>query len=155
MIPQQTPDYLQERKVNRGTLGMQPLPKPKTIRDLNKTKTFTSSTTGKTYTTIDFVNCRSKGVIYLCKCTCPSDYVGKTKRKFKTRLREHICDIKNIHNIPVASHMGETWRWHKMHLFLRSGKKSDHPLEKESGTAIYFRKKPNGSYVLNRPPQIV
>lgn len=68
---------------------------------INKTKTFTS------YEIVDFVNCRSKLIVYLCRCYCPADYVGKTKRGLRTRMCEHVGDIGNQCDTPLVRHVWE------------------------------------------------
>lgn len=36
------------------------------------------------------VTCQTTGIVYLATCTCGSYYVGKTKRQFCVRIRDHI-----------------------------------------------------------------
>lgn len=49
---------------------------------------------GQTLKHKHFVNCRTKGVIYLMMCKCQSFYVGKTKRELRVRISEQIRSIR-------------------------------------------------------------
>ncbi|CAJ0945100.1 unnamed protein product [Ranitomeya imitator] len=57
-------------------------------------KKFQSSTTGKIFYQREFSNCKTEGVVYVASCSCPKDYVGKTKREFRRRVGEHMGDIR-------------------------------------------------------------
>lgn len=41
------------------------------------------------------MNCDTVGVVYFMSCQCGYYYVGKTKRPFWVRIKEHINSIKN------------------------------------------------------------
>lgn len=75
---------------------------------IKKSKDFSSINTRKTYTLRDFANCRTKGVVYLCKCSCPLEYIGKTKCEFKTRILEHIGDVQNRRDTQLQNTSGNT-----------------------------------------------
>lgn len=60
---------------------------------------------GEVYRLRDFMICRSEGVIYLATCSCPPDYVGKTCREFKKRIREHLSNIRREINTPFSHHI--------------------------------------------------
>lgn len=52
-----------------------------------------------------YVDCTTKGVIYLWLCECGNYYVGKTLRAFKIRIKAHlyaskICDLLS----PIGRH---------------------------------------------------
>lgn len=72
-----------------------------------KTKNFISAATNKTFEIREFLNCKSEGVVYLCKCTCPYDYIGKTKRELRRRICEHIGEIRHRRDTPIARHVWE------------------------------------------------
>lgn len=57
-------------------------------------KQFSSTVTKMSYKMRDFATCVSEGVNYLLECPCHLQYVGRTKRSFKTRIAEHIRNIK-------------------------------------------------------------
>ena len=58
-------------------------------------KTFTSTTTGKTYSKKHIGNCTTMNVVYLLTCKiCLKQYVGETGRELRTRISEHISSIK-------------------------------------------------------------
>lgn len=44
------------------------------------------------------MNCNSHHVVYVIHCTaCRINYIGCTIRKLKTRVAEHIADIRNVY----------------------------------------------------------
>ena len=50
-------------------------------------------------------NCITVGVIYMTEChKCGIQYIGQTNRRFATRMREHIGDIKNKRDTANAVH---------------------------------------------------
>ena len=50
-------------------------------------------------------NCNTVGVIYMTEChKCGIQYIGQTNRRFATRMREHIGDIKNKRDTANAVH---------------------------------------------------
>lgn len=53
-----------------------------------------------------FANCKTMGVFYLCKCTCPMDYVGKTKSRFRHKISWRCGKQKRHPNI--TPRLGET-----------------------------------------------
>lgn len=55
---------------------------------------FTSTGTGVTYPINSLITCASKCVVYLLRCPCGLEYVGRTTRKLSVRLGEHITNIK-------------------------------------------------------------
>ncbi|OCT55832.1 hypothetical protein XELAEV_18003247mg [Xenopus laevis] len=67
----------------------------KTCQTTNKKcKSYTSKVTNMTYNIKSFITCSSTNIIYLLECPCGLQYVGRTGRSLKTRLREHIYNIK-------------------------------------------------------------
>ncbi|OCT97277.1 hypothetical protein XELAEV_18009502mg [Xenopus laevis] len=54
-----------------------------------------------------FINCKTAGVVYIMKCACGKNYVGKTRRELKRRILEHVGDVKNKRNTSVATHINE------------------------------------------------
>jgi hypothetical protein len=49
--------------------------------------------------------CVTRNVIYLITCDlCKKQYVGETKRAFRTRIQEHFRDIHKSRDYPVARH---------------------------------------------------
>lgn len=48
---------------------------------IRKKKEFTSTSTGKSYALKDFITCSTKGVVYMLKCSCGIQYVGRTSRE--------------------------------------------------------------------------
>ncbi|XP_040275624.1 uncharacterized protein LOC120990787 [Bufo bufo] len=72
---------------------------------IKKAISFTCSSNNKEYYIKDFINCLTTGVVDLAQCTCPLDYVGKTKREFRRRIRDHVNDILNEKDTSVARHV--------------------------------------------------
>ncbi|MEE6515693.1 hypothetical protein FKM82_024662 [Ascaphus truei] len=61
------------------------------------TSTFKDSKGTKEFTIKQFLNCRSKGVIYCLTCPCNKIYVGMTTREVRFRIMEHSRNIKTAH----------------------------------------------------------
>ena len=86
------------------TVGNTPLPrgcevcgKPKCswCKEINKTKTFTSSNNNKIFKIFHSVNCQSSWVIYIIECNiCNLQYIGKSKTAFNLHLNNHRNHIK-------------------------------------------------------------
>lgn len=79
----------------------------KTCPFIVKTKTFASIVTNEQFEVRDFINCKSKGIVYMIKCTCPKNYVGKTKWEFRRRVLDHIGDIHHRRETSVSTHVWE------------------------------------------------
>ncbi|XP_041424610.1 uncharacterized protein LOC121395346 isoform X1 [Xenopus laevis] len=69
-------------------------------------ESFNSTVTGKNYPIRSYINCDSKCVIYLATCECGIQYVGRTCRSLKERVREHLTPI-NLNNL---DHIGYNHR---------------------------------------------
>lgn len=67
--------------------------KVNTVKDRRLTE-FTSVNTGLTYPIKSLITCTTKCVVYLLRCPCGLEYVGRTVRKLHVRLGEHITNIK-------------------------------------------------------------
>lgn len=59
-----------------------------------KTLEFQSHSNGRTYSINKFITCTSTHVTYLLSCPCGLQYVGRTTRELRVRLREHVTNIK-------------------------------------------------------------
>ena len=58
-------------------------------KDKSKNRYFTSTTTGRKYTSPPYT-CNTRNVVYLITCTlCKKQYVGETYRSFRERMIEH------------------------------------------------------------------
>ena len=72
---------------------------------LKLTSEIRSKKTKERFTISSMFNCNTTGVVYMTECQkCGIQYVGQTTRKFATRMREHINDIKNKKNTANATH---------------------------------------------------
>ena len=72
---------------------------------------FVSTVTGQSYKMTQNLNCDSHNVIYLATCNkpnCKQQYVGETGRRLKDRAPEHIRDIENRKDCPVAVHFSSS-----------------------------------------------
>ncbi|OCT72009.1 hypothetical protein XELAEV_18034990mg [Xenopus laevis] len=56
---------------------------------------------------IHFINCKTVEAIYIMKCQCGKEYVGKTQREFWRRILEHVGDVRHKRNTSVANHINE------------------------------------------------
>lgn len=61
----------------------------------SKKTDFLATNTGQTYPIKDFISCHTEGVIYVLQCSCNLQYVGRTKRALKVRVKEHVQNILN------------------------------------------------------------
>ena len=65
------------------------------ILQIQKTSTFKSKQTKRTFTIFHHVNCLSKYVIYLMqRMLCNKQYVGKAETSFDITLSNHRKDVK-------------------------------------------------------------
>ena len=56
----------------------------------------------------DFLNCKSTSVIYVITCPCNKKYIGKTTRPLKTRIGEHLCNLRHSRaGAPLVKHFME------------------------------------------------
>ena len=70
-----------------------------------KTKTFTSTQTGETFTFFHQVFCHSNYVIYLLECIMRKiQYVGKSETSFNIRLNNHRKDIRKPNAVEACKH---------------------------------------------------
>lgn len=77
---------------------------------IQKGDTISSASTGKTHKIHSFTNCNTLYVIYAITCTtCCIQYVGRTTRRLKDRLYDHLYDIEKDHATNVARH------WNQIH----------------------------------------
>ncbi|KAM4038417.1 uncharacterized protein ACNLHF_016739 [Anomaloglossus baeobatrachus] len=68
-------------------------------------KKVVSASTNREYLIRDFANCGTEGVIYVAICTCPLNYIGKTKRELRKRIGEHLGDIRNERDTSISRHI--------------------------------------------------
>ncbi|XP_041422161.1 uncharacterized protein LOC121394669 [Xenopus laevis] len=59
-----------------------------------KKKKFTSEVNKREFEIKQNIRCTTKNVIYCLQCPCGIQYVGKTNRKLRDRIREHVNNIK-------------------------------------------------------------
>ena len=72
------------------------------LKDTNHVK---SRKTGERVEMSNKFNCNTAGVVYMIEChKCGIQYVGMTTRKFKTRMGEHVNDIKNKKDKAISNH---------------------------------------------------
>lgn len=67
--------------------------------------TVTSTSTGKSYKIQSFINCNTRYIVYVITCTiCSIQYVGRTTRRLRDRLYDHLYDIEKEHATNIARH---------------------------------------------------
>ena len=78
---------------------------------LNHDRTTANAITNKFHnipTRASTATCEDSNLIYLLTCLhCRKQYVGETKRTFRTRLKEHLADTKHQRDTPVANHFNQ------------------------------------------------
>lgn len=72
---------------------------------LPKIKEFTNPCDGNKYKIRHFINCKTKGIIYVALCNCPKLYVGKTIKEFRRRISQHAGTILRDEDTPLARHI--------------------------------------------------
>ena len=66
---------------------------------------FKSNVTGETFKIRPLITCGSDHVTYVLECPCSLQYVGRTTRQLKTRIKEHLANIKkSFPNHSVSRH---------------------------------------------------
>lgn len=64
-----------------------------------------SSINGKTFDISSFINSNTKFLVYLITCElCHIQYVGRTTRRLKDQLYDHLHDIEKNKSTNVAKH---------------------------------------------------
>ena len=78
-------------------------------KQINKTNTFSSKITKKTFNIRHNLNYKSSRVIYLIDCQkCGAQYVGKSETPFNIRLNNHRKDVQNLQvTLSVSQHFRE------------------------------------------------
>ncbi|XP_018108445.1 uncharacterized protein LOC108711328 [Xenopus laevis] len=78
----------------------------KCCRFINKSDQFQSTNTQKCYKNRMYANCKTMNVIYLATCRCGQQYVGKTTRRLKDRVLEHLaCINRRDFSSAIAEHV--------------------------------------------------
>lgn len=56
-----------------------------------------------------FINCNTRNIVYLITCkACAVQYVGRTTRRLRDGLHDHVYDTEKEHNTNVARHFNGT-----------------------------------------------
>lgn len=73
-----------------------------------KRKQFTNPYDHKMYDIRQFLNCKSKGVLYGAMCDCPKIYIGKTTQELRRRVSKHLSTIRTQADTPLVRHIRDT-----------------------------------------------
>ena len=80
----------------------------KNCKNLNKSGSIISHSTGRKYKCIKKCTCRSKNLIYCIQCRlCQIQYVGQTKNELRQRLNGHLSTIRTGKDTPVVRHFAQ------------------------------------------------
>lgn len=60
-----------------------------------KVFSFQSNSNGTTFDINEFIGCNTEGALYVLECSCGLQYVGRTKRLLRIRIKEHVQNIIN------------------------------------------------------------
>ncbi|XP_071985274.1 uncharacterized protein [Engystomops pustulosus] len=63
-----------------------------------KTSTFVHPNNQSSYRLYDYINCRTKEVVYVLTCSCPMIYVGQTGQELRKRIQQHLSSITTAAN---------------------------------------------------------
>lgn len=55
---------------------------------------FSSTVNNRSFDIKQCITCNSTHVVYALKCPCGLIYIGRTKRKLRVRIAEHIHNVK-------------------------------------------------------------
>ena len=73
-----------------------------------RVETFFSNATQRNVKIKPFITCSTRHVVYLLRCPCGREYVGRTIRKLHVRLQEHVANIlKAFPKHSVSRHYDE------------------------------------------------
>lgn len=79
-------------------------------RYIKKGEQVGSCTNGRTFNISSFINCKTRFLVYLITWdVCQIQYVGRTTRRLKDRLYDHLFDTEKNKSTNVANH------WNSVH----------------------------------------
>ena len=71
----------------------------------NEKRKFVSTSTGDAHKIKEFICCNTEGAVYALECSCGLQYIGRTKRLLRIRIKEHVKNIlKGFDNHGVSRH---------------------------------------------------
>lgn len=80
----------------------------RTKRPNEKVFAFQPNSNGTNYDIKDFIGCNTEGAVYVLECSCGLQYVGRTKRLSRIRIKEHVQNIQNgIDKHSVSRHFAK------------------------------------------------
>jgi len=102
------PDGTPERH-NTGTTNVCTTRKCRYCPKLDTTGRITCPTTGRSYTSMINISCKSNNLIYCITClTCSKQYVGQTKRRLMDRFQSHFYNITHKRTMePLGLHFNQ------------------------------------------------
>lgn len=56
-------------------------------------KIFTHPSNGRTFPLYNYINCKTKQVVYALTCGCPKIYIGQTTQQLRQRVQKHLSTI--------------------------------------------------------------
>ena len=72
---------------------------------VQKKKFFINPKDERKYDIREFINCQTKGIIYIAQCPCPKLYVGKTIQEFRRRICQHVSSINTKADTSISRHV--------------------------------------------------
>ena len=88
-----------------------------TKRPNKKVSTFKSNSNYTEYEIRDFIGCNTEGAVYVLECSCGLQYIGRTKRLLRIRIKEHVKNIeKGFANHSVSRHFAKVHHKDPSHL---------------------------------------
>lgn len=87
---------------------------------IKKGKFIQSCTNGRTFEISSFINCNTQFLVYVITCeVCQIQYVGRTTRRFRDRLHDHLYDIEKDRLTNVARHCNSVHHKDVSNLFIQ------------------------------------
>lgn len=69
---------------------------------MSKRTLFINPIDSKSYVIKDFISCKTPEVVYAAQCPCDTIYVGKTIKRLRRRICQHISSINRCVDTPLS-----------------------------------------------------
>lgn len=74
---------------------------------------------GTTWTSHHYVDCNTRGIVYLLICPCGAFYVGITRREFQRLMYDHVYAANiGYYKPPIGKHMALVHNYAPTHITL-------------------------------------
>lgn len=77
------------------------------LKYLPRLKEYSNPRDGTKIVLRQFINCRSKGIIFVGTYNCSKLYVGKSIKEFRRQISKHLNLVRNGEDTPIVRHLTE------------------------------------------------